>query len=155
MRSWLEGGMPSSDSERQPTQRALHADDDGMAVSRFTVTLASDLPEGGALPPYVVSQAEVGPTGPINSTLAQVHLPNGAKILTVEVNGKDAFHSPFTEQGRPSTVLEITLKPQKERTLEVTFLEPVPAGDADEVVPSAPAQPLARDPQTTVRTQGC
>ena len=106
-------------------------DERDRVCSRVAVTLTSAIPEGADLPAYVVAQAEVGPDGPINSVLAQLHLPNGARIIDVKVDGEPAAYSPFTEQGRTSLVLDIVLPPREARTITVLFEEPFVDVDAD------------------------
>ena len=121
-----------------------------MVRSTFEVTLTSAIPKGVELPPYVISQADVGPRGPINSTLAQLHLPNGSQILEVEVNGEPAFYSPFTEQGRPSLVLDLELPARKPQTLSVLFREPRSGAAA-----TAPEQPLVQPQKTEITSRPC
>ena len=116
-------------------------DERGRVRSRVTVTLTSAIPKGADLPAYVIANAKVGPDGPINSVLAQLHLPNGAKILDVQVDGEPAAYSPFTEQGRTSLVLDIVLPPREARTITVLFEEPYVGVEA-----TVAEQPLAQPP---------
>ena len=125
-------------------------DESGRVRSLVTVTLTSRIPEGADLPAYVISQAEMGPDGPINSVLAQLHLPNGAKVLDVQVDGEPAAYSPFTEQGRTSLVLDAALPPLKARTITVLFDEPYVNID-----PSVAEQPLALPQDTVIRPRQC
>ena len=118
--------------------------------SQVTVRLNSDIPEGEDVPEYMVSLAERGPDGPINSTLAQFHLPLGAEILQVDLDGRSVGYAPFREQDRTSLVLPVELPPRVERNLVVKFLEPLAEGPG-----MAPAQPLVGEPDTTVIDRDC
>ncbi len=137
-------------------ERAVHyevgqcADSRNMVRSTFTVTLTNAVPKGQDLPDYVIAQAKVGESGPINSTLAQVHLPNRAQVLSVSVNGEPAFYAPFSEEGRPSLVLDVTLPPRAAQTVSVLFREPRLPGAA-----SSPEQPLATPQKTTITDRPC
>lgn len=125
-------------------------DSRNMVRSTFTATLTNAIPKGQDLPEYVIAQAEVGSHGPVNSTLAQIHLPNRSQVLSVTVNGKPSFYAPFTEEGRPSLVLDLTLPPRKAQTVSVHFREPRLPGTA-----SSPEQPLATAQETTISDRPC
>ena len=125
-------------------------DERDRVLSRVTVTLTSAIPKGDDLPPYVIANAEVGPNGPINSVLAQLHLPNGAKIIDVRADDEPAAYTPFTEQGRTSIVLETVLPPREARTITVLFEEPNVGVDATVV-----EQPLASPQDTLIVVQSC
>ncbi len=60
----------------------------GLVTSRFTVELTNAIPEGTVVPEYMISGAERGPDGPVNLTVAQFHLPLGAEVDEVFVDGK-------------------------------------------------------------------
>lgn len=120
------------------------------AQSQVMVRLNSDIPEGEDIPEYMISLAERGPDGPINSTLAQFHLPLGAEIVQVDLDGQSVGYVPFREQDRPSLVLAMDLAPRVGRKLVVTFLEPAAEGPG-----FAPAQPLVNDPDSTVINRDC
>ena len=124
--------------------------DGGRVKSRATFALTNAIPEGADVPEYVMSQAERGPDGPINKTMAQLHLPNGAQITSVTLDGEPIVAYTFTEQGRPSVIQGMDLDPRVERTLVVEFTEPADAGPGT-VVP----QPLAIDQVTTVVDATC
>ena len=70
----------------------------------------------------MISLAKEGPTGPINVVLAQMHLPNGAEIDEVKVNGKSVGYAPFDEQGRPSVVLSVTVAAAGDQGADVRLL---------------------------------
>lgn len=118
--------------------------------SEVAVSLISRIPEDAKVPQYMISLAERGPDGPINSALAQFHLPLGAEIVGVQLDGEPVGFVPFLEQDRPSLVLEVDLPPRQERTLVVTFREPDHAGPG-----MAPAQPLAHELDSTVVDRTC
>jgi hypothetical protein len=118
--------------------------------SQATVTLTNDIPDGVDLPAYAIAEAEVGPEGPITTVLAQLHLPNGARILDAQVDGQPAAHTPFIEQGRTSLVAQMDLPPRQARTMTVLFDEPFV-----DVEPTVTEQPLALPQETQVVPQGC
>lgn len=122
----------------------------GRVESRVTVRLTNAIPKGATIPEYMISLAEIGAKGPINSTLAQVHLPNGSEILEVFVDGKSVGYSTFLEQDRMSLVIQMQLSPREERSLSVSFTEPDSAGPG-----SAPAQPLGTEAETAITDRGC
>ena len=117
--------------------------DDGRVESKVSVTLKNDLGFGQRPPAYMVGKAEEDETGPVNVILAQFHLPNGAELVGVTRDGEQVGYAEFTEQGRSSLVLSVTLPPRDNQELVVTFREP-DVGDRAEV----DVQPLAL-PQTT------
>ena len=122
----------------------------GQVRSRVTATLTSAIPKGADLPAYVVANARVGPDGPINSVLAQMHLPNRAKILDVQADGEPAAYSPFTEQGRTSLVLDVVLPPREARSITVLFEEPYAGVEA-----KVAQQPLAIPQETLIAFRSC
>ena len=124
-------------------------DENGMVTSQLTMTLTSDLPEED-LPEYVVGAVPVGPDGPINRVVLQAHLPPGAEILDVTVDGESFSYWPFTEAGRPAFGELLDLPPREARTVSVTFLEP-----ADDAPGEVLKQPMARGADITVSDKGC
>ena len=110
----------------------------GLVTSRFTVALTNAIPEGTVVPEYMISGAERGPDGPVNLTVAQFHLPLGAEVDEVFVDGKSTEYANFVEQDRESLLLLLRLPPREARTVEVAFNEP-----ASDTAGSAPMQPLA------------
>lgn len=122
----------------------------GMVESLATARIISDIPAGLDVPEYMISQAERGPEGPVNSTFAQFHLPLGAQVLQVDLDGGAASYAPFTEQDRTSLVLPVDLPPRVERTVTVRFLEP-----ASDAAGSSSAQPLVGRPDVTVLDRSC
>lgn len=125
-------------------------DERGRVRSGVEVTLTSAIPEGASLPEYVIANAELGPDGPINSVLAQLHLPNRARILDVQVDGHPAAYSPFTEEGRTSLALDVVLPPREARTITVSFDEPFVEDEATVV-----EQPLAHPQETLITLRTC
>jgi hypothetical protein len=123
---------------------------DGEVKSRVTVDLTSHIPLGERPPASMISLAMEGPTGPINVVLAQMHLPNGAEIDEVKVNGKSVGYSPFKEQGRPSAVLSLKLPPRKTKELTFDFREPASNGPGVVAI-----QPLRNEQETEVVDAAC
>ncbi len=105
----------------------------------------TDIPLGERPPEYMVSLARSGPTGPIHDLLAQFHLPNGAEVETVLINGKESSSLQFEEQGRPAAAVGLTLPPREKVQVEIVFTEPASDGPGMVVM-----QPLADDPATQV-----
>ncbi len=122
----------------------------GRVQSRVTIRLTNDIPSGYQVPNYMISLAERGPTGPVNSTLAQMHLPNGSEFIEVTVDGESVGYSTFEEQGRASMVVAVNLPPREERIISVLFDEPANDGPGQ-----APSQPLGTDPQTKIVDRSC
>ncbi len=123
---------------------------EGRVHSRVTVGLTNQLPAGSQVPQYMVSLARRGPTGPVNSTLAQFHLPNGSQIDEVHVDGTSVGFAEFTEQGRVTALLLLQLPPGEQRSVSVEFTEPAHDGPG-----RLPPQPLGDEPQTTILEVGC
>jgi hypothetical protein len=109
------------------------------------VTLTNAIPEGAAVPEYMISLAERGPDGPSNRTIAQLHLPLGADIDDVLVDGESVEYSTFLEQDRPAMLVILDLPPRQPRELEVRFFEPANPGPG-----SVLEQPLGSAQQTQV-----
>ncbi len=125
-------------------------DGDGQVKSTVTVDLTSDIPLGERPPEYMVSLAKEGRTGPINVVLAQMHLPNGAAIDEVKVNGKSVGYAPFQEQGRPSVVLSVKLPPRETKELTFDFWEPASEGPGGVAI-----QPLGNEQATQTLDTPC
>lgn len=125
-------------------------DKDGRVESTVTATLTNDIAMGERPPEYMISQARVGQTGPINVILAQFHLPNGAEVEDVRVDGKSASYLPFQEQDRPSLMLAVDLPPREPKEVTVTFTEPAGDGPGEVTI-----QPLASDQPTQVVDAAC
>lgn len=86
----------------------------------------------------------------MNKTLAQLHLPNGALVTDVKVNGAPIYYTPFTERGRPAVLLPVELPTRTPQTIEVDFFEP---GSSE---PGQVAeQPLLAPQTTTVQDVPC
>lgn len=124
--------------------------EDGRVTSTVTVDLRSDVPLGDRPPEYMIGQAEQTRTGPINKTLNQIHLPNGAELTNVTLDGMPTTVFPFTEQGRPAVLVAADLLPRQRRTLTVEFTEPASDGPGDLVL-----QPLAKPQTSDVVDVGC
>jgi hypothetical protein len=123
---------------------------DGRVDSSVTVDLRSDVPLGERPPSYMIGQAPVGPNGPINIATLQVHLPNGAQVTGVSLNGEPAGVYTFTERGRPAAAFGVELPPRVTQRVTFTFTEP--ASDGPGIVQE---QPLATTQAVTVREVGC
>ncbi len=121
----------------------------GSVRSELTMQLTSDLPDA-QLPPYVVGTVRRSPAGPVNRVLLQAHLPEGAQVFQVLVDGKPSPYSPFTEGGRPAVLATFDLPPGQVREMRVDFTEPA-SGRPGEVL----VQPMARDATVTVADQPC
>ena len=142
------GGEPDTTNNRMELRAVI----EGLAaLSRpSTIDLTSDIPLGERPPEYMVSLAKEGPTGPVNVVLAQMHLPNGAEIDEVRLDGKSVGYSPFDERGRPSVVLPVTLPPRETQQLTFEFTEPADAGPGQVAI-----QPLGSGQATEVVEAPC
>lgn len=121
----------------------------GMVRSELRIHLTSDLPKQ-QLPAYVVGDVRVGPSGPVNKVVLQAHLPPGAEVLEVDVDGRSSQFWEFTEAGRPAVGYVLDLEPRVEREVRVRFREPADGGPGEVLV-----QPLARGAQVTVADRAC
>ena len=118
--------------------------------SRLTFTLENAIPFGQRPPEYMVGTAASGPTGPTHTVEAQVHLPNGARVESVTLDGLKAHARAFSEQDRPGVWLPVELPPRQRRTVVVEFTEPADPGEA-----SVEMQPLLNDQHTEIRDMVC
>ncbi len=125
-------------------------DDQGRVESRVTVDLTNDIPLGERPPEYMIGRANEGQNGPINTVLAQFHLPNGAEVRDVRIGGKSVSSLQFEEQGRPSAVMGVTLPPREKVPVEVEFTEPAANGQG-----SVKVQPLASDQPSKIEYEEC
>ena len=125
-------------------------DANGDVRSTLTMRFTSDLPEGVELPEYVVGAVPVGPTGPVNRLILQSHLPAGAEILEVEVDGESSNYFDFMEAGRPAVGYVLDLEPRVPREVKVLFREPGDAGPGEVLV-----QPMARAAAVRVVDRAC
>jgi hypothetical protein len=123
---------------------------DQMVRSQVNVTLNNNIPAGATIPQYMVGMAEKSPEGPVNRVLAQFHLPVGAQVSAVTVDGLPASYVPFTEQGRTSLYVDVSLQPRKPIEIQVFFLEPDSGKPAALVL-----QPLGSDPTPKVIERPC
>ncbi len=125
-------------------------DANGDVRSTLTMRFTSDIPEGVTLPEYVVGAVPVGPQGPVNRLILQSHLPAGAEILEVEVDGESSQYFDFMEAGRPAVGYILDLAPRDAREVTVLFREPGEAGQGEVLV-----QPMARGAAVTVTDRPC
>ena len=124
--------------------------DGGEVTSNLTMRFTSDLPEGVELPEYVVGAVPVGPTGPVNRLILQGHLPPGAQIQELFVDGESSEYWEFVEAGRPAVGYILDLPPREEREVRVEFREPADGGPGEVLV-----QPMARGAAVSVTEQPC
>lgn len=136
--------------EREITYSVGGCPADEMASSRVSMILTNDIPTGLELDPFVVGLAEASPDGPISRLDVQFHLPMGAVVSGVTVDGGAASWFGFLEQGRPSAVVGIDLPPRHPRTVELSFSEPESSD-----VPTVTVQPLANDPVVSIEAEKC
>lgn len=125
-------------------------DENGQVRSELTMTLVSDIPPGTVLPEYVVGTVPKKADGPVNQVYLQVHLPPGAVVADVLVDGKSSQWGQFEEAGRPMAGVLLGLPPRQDRVVQVVFDEP-----ADDAAGQVLVQPMARDAQVTVGERGC
>ena len=121
----------------------------GRVTSSVTLELMTDVPLGERPPAYMLSLARSGPTGPIHDLLAQFHLPNGAEVETVRINGKETSSFQFEEQGRPAAAVGVTC-PREKVQLEIVFTEPSTDG-----LGTVTIQRLADEPVTQTMDLAC
>ena len=126
--------------------RCLNTDE--RVKSTVTVELENAIALGERPPEYM--RSGIGRDGTTNVILAQFHLPNGADIEKVTVTGKSVSWFPFTESGRPSAMVDVTLPPREPVSVAVRFTEPASDKAADVAV-----QPLATDQPTQAMDAGC
>lgn len=124
--------------------------ENGRVESSVTVSLRSDVPLGERPPAYMVGEAETTPTGPVNTAILQLHLPNGARVQNATINGKSPGLLEFREQNRPAVLVGVDLPPRQRQEVVFTFTEPASDGPAEVTV-----QPLFREQQTVVADVGC
>lgn len=122
----------------------------GRVKSSVSASLRSDVPLGVRPDPYMIGSARMGPNGPVNFSMLQVHLPNGAQLGRVTVDGErvDAFE--FTEQGRPAAMVALELPPRETKRVTFEFTEPESDGPGQVEV-----QPLADTPDVVIANREC
>lgn len=123
---------------------------DGRVDSAVTVNVRSDVPLGERPPPYMVGQANSVANGPVNFSLLQMHLPKGAEVTSVTLDGADVGRFTFEEQNRPSVLVALELPPRVTKRVRVGFTEPASNGPG--VITD---QPLASAPTNVVMDEGC
>lgn len=121
----------------------------GQVRSQVTIELTNDVPEGTKIPPYMAGTQKVD-EGPVNRVVAQLHLPAGAGITDVTLDGFPIEHTPFTEQGRPSLYVVLELLPRTPAEIQVFFTEPSSGKAANLTV-----QPLAQAPVAEIINRKC
>ena len=121
---------------------------DNRVKSTVTVELENAIPPGELPPEYM--RSSLGRDGTTNSVLAQFHLPNGAEVQDVLVDGESVGGLQFEEKGRPSAVAAVKLPPREKVPVEVRFTEPASDGDLEVAV-----QPLASEQATQTIERGC
>jgi hypothetical protein len=151
---------------------------DGRVVSTVDVTLTAELPDPLDVDPFVLGQSTGTPEAPTQRTQLQLHVAPGAEIIQANVDGEPVSSYAFTEQGRPSALVELDLVARQPVT--VTFVLDEPAGpetraaassddSANDAIPDdmvddaaqhavvgqVEVQPLARPPTVAVVDGSC
>lgn len=80
---------------------------------------------------------------PIHDLIAQFHLPNGAEVENVMINGREWSALIFEAQGRPAAAVGVTLQPRETVQVQIVFTEPASDGPGAVTV-----QPLASEQLT-------
>jgi hypothetical protein len=102
------------------------------------------------MPEYAVGTVPVGPSGPVNKVYLQTHLPPGADVVDVLLDGKSSPWLPFVEAQRPAVGIDLSLPPREVKEVRIVFDEPA-SGEPGVVQ----VQPMARDAVVSVRERGC
>ena len=105
-------------------------------------------PIRSATPEYMVGTAPMGPTGPINSSRVQIHLPNGSEVLQADVDGEPVDHGSFASKGGPPSCSTWNVAPRDEDRDKAFLLEPDSQLQRWQ-------QPLIRDQQTVILDMDC
>ncbi len=121
---------------------------DNRVKSTVTVELENAIPLGERPPEYM--RSSLGRDGTTNFVLAQFHLPNGAEVQDVLVDGESVGSFQFEEGGRPSAVVGVRLPPRKKVPVEVRFTEPEASGTEFVAV-----QPLGSEQTTNLTDEPC
>jgi hypothetical protein len=121
---------------------------DNRVKSTVTVELENAIPLGELPPAYM--RSSLGRDGTTNFVLAQFHLPNGAEVQDVLVDGESVGSFQFEEGGRPSAVVGVRLPPRKNVSVGVRFTEAAASGGAE-----VPAQPLSAAQGTSIIERSC
>ena len=121
--------------------------------STVTARLTNTVPLEGALPPYITIRADTGAANAAdrsNRSLVYLHLPIGAQVSEVRVNGAPTRVSFGSELGRPVAYLPLDLPAQQTVEVEIDMLEPV-----SQEAPQVPVQPMVLPQSTVVNWKGC
>jgi hypothetical protein len=121
---------------------------DNRVKSTVTVELDNAIPLGELPPEYM--RSSLGGDGTTNFVLAQFHLPNGAEVQDVLVDGESVGSFQFEEGGRPSAVVGVKLPPRENIRVEVQFTEKPASGSG-----SVTVQPLGSEQITNLTEALC
>ncbi|MEH1015754.1 DUF4012 domain-containing protein [Micromonospora sp. CPCC 206060] len=112
---------------------------DGRRDLRLRVTLRSAAPRSG-LAKSVTGLAMSG--DPYTArTLVNVHSPVGGAVVAARLDGRPIGVGSGVERGRPVAIANVEVRPGTTRTLEITLLTPVGAGDAADLWLTPAAHP--------------
>lgn len=123
---------------------------DGRVVSTVEIVLASDLPDPLDLSPFVLGELTGPPNNPVQATQVQLHTSPGTTITATSIDGEPASAFMFTEQGRPSAVVQVALRGREPTTITFALDEP-----ADDSPGQIQVQPLARDMSVAIEDVPC
>lgn len=116
-------------------------------------TLTNTVPVSGPLPNYITARSDpaaVTAAERANRSLVYLHLPVGALVETVTVNGIPTQATFGSELGHPVALLPLDLPAGTPVTVEVQLLAP-----ASSTPPMIPVQPMVLPQETTVDWRPC
>jgi hypothetical protein len=136
--------------DREVRYRVGRCETDGRVASEVEIVLTSDLPDPLEVDPFVLGLSTGPPNAPVQPTQVQLHTSPGTTIAQTRVDGEPVSAFTFTEQSRPSAVVQVTLPPRTPMSITFTLDEP-----ADEAAGRVQVQPLARDMTVAVDDVPC
>lgn len=121
--------------------------------STVAVRLTNTVPLEGPLPEYITTRADTGAATAAtrsNRSLVYVHLPIGARVSEVRLDGAPISASFGSELGRTVAYLPLDLPAGQAVSLELDVVEPVSSAQ-----PMVPVQPMVLPQQTVINWKGC
>lgn len=149
-----DGSKLNAYLEREMSQEVVGCPTEGRVAAKAEVVLTQQIDDPEDLDKFIVAQARTGPDGIESRVHLQIHLGEHTQVTGVTVDGEPAQHTPFTERGRASVLLPLTLSSDGTPVRVVVTSTEIADPRAEDLA-TVTEQPLVDDPVVAVDQPDC